>query len=78
MALKDWKKSQRRGFYIHIPSQNKEFSQRMFLNIGEIGNDKRNGYYVYIARDRGRKVIQREFKTKSESLAYAKEYMRKH
>jgi hypothetical protein len=76
MALKDWKKAKREGYYIHIPSQNKEFSERIYLNIGEIGNDKKNGYYVYIATDY--RAIQKEFKTKSDALAYAKMYMRIH
>ena len=77
MALKDWKKG-RKGFIIHKPSENKSFAEKRYINIGEIGMNKRNGYYVFIATGTNRKAIQKEFKTKTQALAYAKAYMRKH
>jgi len=67
MALKDWKKSIRSGFYTH---KSHRWDKEKYLNYGFNGSN----YYVILVD--GSKAKQKEFKTKTEALKFVKAYMR--
>jgi len=71
MALKDWKKMQTTG---DIPSWSGKHNRQLWI-VKSISDDWKREYKVRSDFD---KPVMTTFKTKSEALAYAKSYMKKH
>ncbi len=68
MAIKDWKKTGK-----------DEWSAKgiaIFIDKHKIYGH--NDYVVVVSSKSGRNDLEKRFKTKSQALAYAKSYMRKH
>lgn len=79
MAQKDWKKGKSTSdtqYYIHLPSRNKDFEDQKQISVTELSDNR--GYGVFIKTGEDFKAIQESFKTKSQALRFAKQYMRTH
>lgn len=76
MVLKDWERGTKywnKDFWYH-----KGDDAGLMVNQVKRHTDKKWVWEFYAENKRQTKDEQRFFKTKSEALAYAKEYMRKH
>lgn len=71
MALKDWKQTNESSW--------KNIANYQYLTIIKMNRLKRLPiYFIYIYDYRGSEKTVKKFATKSQALAYAKAYMKKH
>jgi len=77
MATKDWKKEYTGS---HVPSFIYKTKEGSLQLVGRKFNDAEN-WEVFVVEpynDLTKHIVEKEFKTKSQALSFAKSYMRKH
>ena len=80
MALKDWEKRSNNVWYNDKKDSLLEIEKWEEYGKANIGNllKKQAGYNVSVNNKRNFTIIDKDFKTKSQALRFAKSYMRTH